>query len=304
MNLSAASLLIPFACMGIISAQTVPVQPKFDAASVKLDTRGIRVGFNGANHGGPGTDDPGRFNISYGQPLKLIMAKAYDVPSDQIAGPAWLDDVPVNLYTVTATMPGDVTRQHFLLMLQGLLAERFHLAVHHETRDFPGYALMVVSDRPRMKEWKPDPDAAATPGAAITAPDEQGFPPLVPNQPVSLRFVRKEGVASRIFETHHQSMAEFAKGLGQTLIQAGIADAAGPVPRVVDRTGLPGTWEFRFQFDGTLLVGPSRADGELSDGLSLFTELEKQLGLKLVKTKGVPVDVIVIDHVEKNPTEN
>ena len=43
MNLSAASLLIPFACMGIISAQTVPVQPKFDAASVKLDTRGIAL---------------------------------------------------------------------------------------------------------------------------------------------------------------------------------------------------------------------------------------------------------------------
>jgi uncharacterized protein (TIGR03435 family) len=83
-------------------------------------------------------------------------------------------------------------------------------------------------------------------------------------------------------------------------MQAGAADATGPLPRVVDKTGLSGTWEFRFQYDGSFMGGQS----EFNDGPSFFTEIEKQLGLKPVKTKGVPVDVIVIDHVEKIPTEN
>jgi uncharacterized protein (TIGR03435 family) len=303
MRLTTASLLIPVACIGIVSAQTDAVHPKFDAASVKLDTRGILVGPNVAIQGGPGTSDPGRFNISYGKPLRFLLAKAYDVPADQIAGPAWFDDVPGNLYTITATMSPAVTREQFLLMLQDLLAERFHLALHHETRDFPGYALVVASDRPKLKEWTPDPKTDQAPGTAITF-DEQGFPRLYANQASGFRMVRKEGAATRIFETHHQSMAEFAKGLGQALRQAGVADAIGPMPRVVDKTGLSGAWDFRFQYEGSL-NGPERTNGEFSDsGLSFFTEIEKQLGLKLVKTKGVPVDTIVIDRAEKIPAEN
>jgi uncharacterized protein (TIGR03435 family) len=290
-------LFMMAACVGIVRAQ------KFDAASVKVDTRGIRVGFNVAVQGGPGTKDPGRFNISYGQPLKPLIAKAWDVPVDQIAGPAWLDDVPGNLYTITATMSPNTTREQFLLMLQNLLAERFHLAVHSETRDFPGYALVVAADKSKLKEWTPDPNAAQPPAAGNMTPDEQGFPRLIPNIPVGFRVVRKEGAASRIFETHHQSMADFAKGLGQALRQAGVAEATGSLPRVVDKTGLSGVWEFRFQFDGGFM-GPEPGQSDVSGGPSFFTEIEKQLGLKLVKTKGVPVEVIVIDHVEKIPTEN
>jgi len=299
MKLRALSLFV--ACVGTIVAQDV--RPKFDAATVKLDTRGILVGPLVAMQGGPGTRDPGRFNISYGQPLKLILAKAYDVPADQIAGPAWLDDLQGNRYTITATMSPGVTREQFLLMLQDLLAERFHLALHHETRDFPGYALVVASDKPKLKQWTPDPNADQAPGAANMPTDEQGFPRLSPSQASGFRVVRKEGTASRVFETHHQSMAEFAKGLGQTLRQAGVAGTTGPTPRVEDKTGLSGTWDFRLQYDGSF-VGPMNAASEFNDGLSFFTEIEKQLGLKLIKTKGVPVDVIVIDHVEKTPTEN
>ena len=180
MRLTAASLLIPVACIGLIMAQTDSVHPKFDAASVKLDTRGIKVGINVAMRGGPGTSDPGRFNITYGQPLKPLIAKAYDVPVDQIAGPSWLDDNTGNLYTITATMPADTTREQFLLMLQDLLAGRFHIALHHENRDFPGYALVVASDKLRLKEWTPDPNTKQPAGTANMF-DEQGFPLLLAN---------------------------------------------------------------------------------------------------------------------------
>src|SRR6185437_12275719 len=152
MKFAALLLLIPVACL----AQS----PKFDAASVRIDTRGILTGLNVGINGGPGTSDPGRFNILVGKPLKQILAKAYDVPMDQIAGPAWLDDKPGNLYIITATMPPGTTKTQFRLMLQDLLAERFGLAVHHETRDFPGYALTVASGKPKISPWNADANAA------------------------------------------------------------------------------------------------------------------------------------------------
>jgi uncharacterized protein (TIGR03435 family) len=303
--------VVSVACAVAITAQIVPVQaqsteahPKFDAASVKLDTRGIRVGVNVAIQGGPGTSNPGFFNISYGQPMKLLISKAYEVAPDQIFGPAWLDDVPANLYTITARLPPDTTREQFLLMWQDLLAERFHITLHHETRNFPGYDLVVASPL-RIKQWTPDQTATQAPVAANPGTDEQGFPRLRPNQQAGMNLVRHEGGASMtILETHHQSMSDFAKGLGQTLKQAGVTESNEPLARIADKTGLSGSWEFKFQYEGSMLASAPGAGGLNTDGPSIFTVIEKQLGLKLVKSKGTPVEVLVIDHIEKIPTEN
>ncbi len=99
------------------------------------------MGFNAAVRGGPGTGDPGRFSYFGGQPLEPTPCQSLGCAgrSDCRAGVAGRRPrQPV--YRITATMPADTTREQFLLMLQGLLAERFHLALHHETRDFPGHA--------------------------------------------------------------------------------------------------------------------------------------------------------------------
>ncbi len=286
-------------------AQNAPeAHPKFDAATVKLDNRGIRVGLNVAMRGGPGTSDPGLFSLSYGQPLKLLISKAWDMPSDQIAGPSWLDDSPGNLYLISATLPPGTTKEQFLLMWQDLLIERFHLALHRETKNFPGYDL-VVAGKPKLTEWKPDPVAAQPPPGLNPGNDEQGFPRLRPNAQVGVNPVHHDGSPLwTIHETHHQSMPDFAKGLGQTLKQAGVAGVDGPLARVADKTGLSGLWEFRLQFEGTMTGSAPAASDQGTDSLSIFTEIEKQLGLKLVKTKGVPVDILVIDHAEKTPEEN
>ncbi len=79
-----------------------------------------------------------------------------------------------------------------------------------------------------------------------------------------------------------------------------------PMPRFVDNTGLDGAYEFTLEFEGSMLPGIVMNGGRVPSvgGPTLFTALEKQLGLKLVKAKGVPVDVLVIDHVDRVPTEN
>ena len=297
--------------------------PEFDAASVKVDTSGFKVGFLVAMRGGPGTSDPGVFSITRGQPLKMMIAKAWNVPVDQVFGPSWLDDMTSNRYTISATMPPDTSKERFLLMWQNLLIERFHLALHHETRDFPGYDLVVATGGPKVKPWVADPYAAAAaaanpandpqnfvrsgPQTVLRAPvnpgnDARGFPILGAGAAVGLNVVRHEE-SSLFLETHRQSMADFAKELAPIMTRAGAVPSDGPMPRVSDQTGLSGVYEFRFQYEGNL--GGVAGGADLNSGQrSIFTEIQDQLGLKIVKANGVPVDVLVIDHAEKVPTGN
>jgi uncharacterized protein (TIGR03435 family) len=91
--------------------------------------------------GGPGTDDPGR--ITYPRVFLMhLLTMAYGVPSDQFSGPEWLS---TEQYSITARIPPNTTKGQFNLMLRNLLVERFHLALHHETRDFPAYELVVAA---------------------------------------------------------------------------------------------------------------------------------------------------------------
>ncbi len=110
--------------------------------------------------GGPGTSDPGR--ISYNYFLKSILMKAWDLPADQLAGPAWLSDTS-DYYAITATLPAGTSREQFQKMLQNLLIERFQIKLHHETRNFPGYELVVAPGGPKLKETTQDPDLAPGP---------------------------------------------------------------------------------------------------------------------------------------------
>ncbi len=78
--------------------------------------------------------------------------------------------------------------------------------------------------------------------------------------------------------------------------------------RIVDKTGLTGKYDFNLEYAGGVGIGgalslPVGPDGEPSGGLSILDAVEKQLGLKLTKSTA-PFDVLVIDHVEKVPTEN
>src|SRR5579862_5104448 len=160
------SLLLAAACF----AQT----PAFDAASVKVFDPAARPPW--LNTGGPGTSDPSRIHLAHASMLELL-TRAYGVHTDEISGgPKWIWDFPPSgYYILDATMAAETTKEQFQSMLQNVLAERFKLAVHHETRNFPGYDLVVAKGGPKLAESHPDPkfapDSSKPAGAPKLGPD-------------------------------------------------------------------------------------------------------------------------------------
>ena len=137
-----------------LDGQTADRRPAFEVASVKRAPPYVD-GADYQMHGGPGTNDPGR--ITYPRTwLPRLLTKAYGVLQDQISGPDWLE---TEAYSIVAKIPPSTTADQFNLMLQNLLAERFHLTLHHETREFQVYSLLVAKGGPKMKPSPPDADA-------------------------------------------------------------------------------------------------------------------------------------------------
>jgi uncharacterized protein (TIGR03435 family) len=153
-------------------------------------------------------------------------------------------------------------------MIQKLMADRFGLSFHRETRELSAYALTVANGGPKMRERK---DGDGGPGYS------QYFSgPRLPAQKTS--------------------MAQLAMGL-----QGLVLDRP-----VLDRTGLSGAYDFdlswtpdELQFSGRGGTGLYVGD---PNGPSIYTALEEQLGLKLSSVKA-PVEVLLVDRVEK-PSEN
>jgi uncharacterized protein (TIGR03435 family) len=295
--------------------QAAAESPTFEVASVKPaepQTPGLmRVQMRG----GPGTPDPGQLtytNVS----LKNILTNAYGVKGYQINGPKWLDS---ERFDITAKIPKDATKEQFRIMLRNLLADRFKLSVHHETKELSIYALVVAKGGPKMKESVEDATAAPPtppPGAGYGAPPElgrikvgaDGMPQLPPG-------MRRNGTISMIMMNGRQHMV--ANGAPVSVLINTLADQLGRP--VVDATGLTAKYDITLDFVPESMSGPMGmmppppdggpgggappASAQDSSAPSIVTALQEQLGLKLEQRKG-PVDLLVIDSVEKVPTEN
>jgi uncharacterized protein (TIGR03435 family) len=217
-------------------------------------------------------------------------------------------------------------------MLQNLLAERFKLALHHETKELPMYALVVGKGGPKLKEAAEE-DAATPQGAAPPPP-----PPPPPGRdeagPVRLKMgvdgmpqlpsgMGKNGmIMMMIMDPNGGGMRVRMVGKGQP-ISALLEPLRNQLGRpVVDATGLTAKYDITLDYAPDGLSGPMGMmpppppphDGAPggggpmpsatdAGGPTIFTALQEQLGLKLEQRKG-PVDLLVIDHLEKLPTEN
>ena len=289
-----ALFLTGFPAAPALSAQAHDSKITFEVASVKLAGPFV-PGPQNNMRGGPGTEDPGRFTAPHTSLAGLLM-QAYDVAVDQISGPAWLNGLPsaggATFYAVDATIPPNTTKERFRLMLQNLLAERFHLTLHHETQTRPGYELVLAPGGPKLKDWTP-------------APGERPYLSSLANL-----------AAETMHTTFRGSTADFCLQLGGPI--NGALGTTGARPRVTDKTGLTGPYEFVLDYAFTppsFLSPPGAqpappgaaampvASDPSGDARSFFAAFEK-LGLKLVKVKDVPVDVLVIDNADKVPTEN
>src|SRR5262245_6496527 len=140
-----ASLLPVIISAGL--AQTKGASPSFEVASVKPAAPQQAGMFRIGMRGGPGTPDPGQLTYN-NVALRNVIMNAYDVRTYQINGPKWIDS---ERFDIVAKIPPGTSKEDFRLMLQNLLAERFGLKLHKETKDLPSYALVVGKNGPKLK---------------------------------------------------------------------------------------------------------------------------------------------------------
>lgn len=309
-------LLLAIVCC----AQQPDSQVTFEVASIKPSAppEGGRM-VMGAR-GGPGSADPIRFTASNFS-LSSLISMAYDLKSYQLSAPSWLNG---ERFDIVAKVPPGATREQFRLMLQNLLAERFKLVIHRETKELPMFDLVVGKGGPKFKESADQTDSAP----AGAPPPPPGGGPMqmkmgkdgLPEMPAGRTMMMMMGGRARM-TAYKETMQWLATRLSTS--------AGRPV---MDATGLTKKYDFTLDFapegggmgpggmappaggggGGAMVImaqvpGPGGPSGHTaSDAESvptLATALQEQLGLKLESKKG-PVEMIVVDKIEKVPTEN
>lgn len=207
--------------------------------------------------------------------LLFLITWAYDIHIDRLySKPNWLDSVrydvmanaPQDNRPAPRRLPGQPTELQ--QMMQALLADRFKLVIHRETRQLPMYALVVAKGGAKIR--------------LTEAPAVMGQTPF--SMPGRGRLMGTQVSAEML-----------AKVLSDQVSRS-----------VQDQTGLKGVFDFKLEWEPDALSAPPDgvpAPADLRTGSSLFTAIQEQLGLKLEARKG-PVEVFVIDHIERAPTEN
>jgi uncharacterized protein (TIGR03435 family) len=215
-----------------------------------------------------------------GVPLKPILVHAFSIGADRISGPPWLETV---CFDVIARLPQGAKTDQVPIMLQALLADRFQLRAHKESRMGTEYSLAIDKGGPKLKE----------------STESSNF---MRGRPPATVAVRRDGAGIKGAMTMDM--------LARTLSRAGY----GPV---VDATGLDGKYEIDLMWVSPSVPafgprGPSASAAE--PGLpdvgqastpteDLFSALRHSIGLRLEPRK-TPIDFLVVDHVERVPTEN
>jgi uncharacterized protein (TIGR03435 family) len=259
-------------------------RPAFDVASVKPNRSGdnrvlVRM-------------QPGGLYTATNITLRGLMTAAYQLRPQQLSGlPNWGDSDHFDVEAKAAG--GNPERDQINLMVQSLLADRFKLALHHETRQLPIYALVLSKPGKTGAQLTPHSDDAKC------IDPKAGPPPPAPGAGAPLSVACGGFAVMNISPTARMAgnkvtMEMLAASLSRTLDRI-----------VVDRTGLTGVFDVTLEFapQQALAGGPPASDASTPDPPpSIFTAIQDQLGLKLESAAG-PVDVLVIDHVEE-PSEN
>jgi uncharacterized protein (TIGR03435 family) len=191
---------------------------------------------------------------------------AFGVERHQLSAPDW---VSATRFDITARVPPEATEDQYRRMLQNLLADRFKLVFHRDTRILQVYELVVAKNGPKLHASSIDPSGA-----------NDGLKPPHPLPSLPPGFHGPVNVT-----------------LDKVPMEPIVNDLEGLLGQpVVDATGLTG----RYTIELHVFLGPP-PPGE--EDLDLFEALQKQLGLMLVQKKR-SIDIIVIDHIERTPTEN
>lgn len=275
----------------------------FDVASVKKNTTAPAAARNSNFPLGPGdvyVPNGGHFR-AMNYPLVAYIEFAYKMAESQelLLLPQLPKWVTTDRFDIQASMQGNPTKDQMRLMMQSLLADRFKLAVHFETRQVPVYVLLMDTAGklgPLLQQHADDSPCATTPWVPS--------PPLTASpQTLDTRFPGPCGGILGMPPSMPGRMRWGARNVTMELIASSMAGTAGGVDRaVLDRTGLTGMFDFAIEFtpqaEGRSASGSnSRAD---STGPTFLQALKEQLGFKL-EPQMASMDVFVIDYVEQSP---
>jgi uncharacterized protein (TIGR03435 family) len=267
--------------------------PSFEVASVKPSGSPSGISCSG----GPGTASPGLWRCS-NMPLALAISKAFGFQAFQFSTH---DPCCLARFDFDVRVPEGATKDQFDRMLQNLLRERFKLAFHYQRKEMAIYELTVGPNGPKMK---------MSPPSTPRQPD-------VPWAPTGYRSVDKDGYP--VFPAGRSGLAGPAGHYRWTAFSVSTQDIAKTLSDqlgrpVVDATGLNGKYDVDLKWVVDLdwqLSESAKAEireqlGELPDtgsGPTLVRAVQDQIGLKLNSKRGLG-DIVVVDHVEKVPTEN
>jgi len=261
-----AAVTLPFTPWMVPAQEPTAARPEFEVASLKPNTSGmpgysVRVLPAGLT----------ARNIT----LKRLIAIGYSVTDYQIFGSLpWLESAGFDLEAKSA---GPTDLPHVRPMVQSLLDDRFKLKIHRETRELPIYSLTLAKIG-----GKPGPGLVESAAGACDPVNAQSPPLAAACGTVTPAPGRIWGQRGRI----SQLADRLATILGRP---------------VVDRTGLTGLYDIELTYTPDPSMAqqlPPGAPGSDVPGPSIFTAMQEQLGLKLEPSEA-PVDVLVIDHVEK-----
>ena len=291
--------------VGLLSAPQTQAQsaaaatPKFEVASIKpCGSQSIPPGGRG---GGSLDSSPGRVSfqcmsvaeiirrayVQFGDPPPLNNPNLFD--SQMITGgPAW---VYSDRYTIEAKAEGTTTTTTMMgAMLRALLEDRFQLKIRQDVKEVPAYALTVAKSGFKLQPVKE---------GGCTPPDPIG-PNRMPGsgeKPLCGCHLGRNG-PNFTFDSTGEDLGRVSRTLGALILHR----------PVIDKTGITGLFTFHVEFgaDETTVMpqrpgaqpAPQAEPSDLPSGPSIFTMFEKQLGLKLVATKG-PEGFLVIAHVER-----
>lgn len=285
-RLTFAALAVGIA-MGMLNApvhaqSSAQASPKFDVASIKpaAPTEHFMFGVRLMPGGGINAA-----NVT----LKLLIQNAYGVDDFQISGgPGWIETAR---YNIEAKPDSPADPNEWREMLKNLLADRFRLVLHRETRETPVYALVLARKDGKLGSGMIE----SKQGGCVARDSSKPLRPPGPGEP--------------------PFCGNVLMGASQLIATASTAGDMAPMlsrivrRKVIDKTGLTGKYDFTLKYTPDEnqrammsppgMPPPAPAD---SSGPTLFTALQEQLGLKLEPRKA-PVEIFVIDRAEK-PSEN
>lgn len=297
-------------------AQTPAAPLEFEVASVK-PSQPVTPAMvaSGKIHAGMKVDNA-RVDIGL-MPLLQLITKAFDVKQYQVQGPDFLLTTP---FDIVAKMPAGATKEQVPQMLQALLRDRFKLTYHRETKEHAVYALVVAKGGFKMEPFKADPEQAAAANGPVTGSNE-----------VTISGGRGQGQTVSDGTGLQQKITPSADGksihieftkISLPQLSEGLFRFVGRP--IVDKTELKGDYNGSMDIALADILAVQRAAGIAtpgaggdgaakgdarpadavsdSSGNSVVQSLQA-MGLKLEARK-LPMETIVIDHIEKTPTEN